>query len=59
MVTLLLVRVVDTHGVTDVFVSQFDVIVKVATIVRQFLSLELHNVGADFIKETSIVRYNK
>ena len=56
MVSLLLVCVVDTHGIPDVFVAQLDVIVKVPTIIRQFLSLEFHYVGTNFVEKAAIVR---
>ena len=56
MVSLLLVCVVDTHGIPDVFVAQLDVIVKVPTIIRQFLSLEFHYVSTDFVEKAAIVR---
>jgi hypothetical protein len=40
---------VQTHRVADMFVTKPDMIVEVAAIVRQTLSLELDNVRAHFV----------
>jgi hypothetical protein len=50
---------VQTHRVADMFVTEPDIIVKVAAIVCQTLSLELDNVRAHFVQKATIVGNHK
>jgi hypothetical protein len=50
-----LIGMVQTHRVADMFVTKPDIIVEVAAIVCQTLSLELDNVRAHFVQKATIV----
>jgi hypothetical protein len=53
------ISMIQSHGVPDVLVTEPDIIVEVASIIRQSLSLELDNVSAYFVQEATIVGNHK
>jgi hypothetical protein len=54
-----LISMVESHGVPNVFVTEPDIVVEVAPVIRQGLPLELDDVSAYFVQEAAIVRNHK
>lgn len=54
-----LISMIESHGVPDVFVTEPDVIVEIASVIRKSFFLELDNVSAHFVQEATIVGNHK